>query len=79
VTNPTTLTLFGWTVGWVLANDETVASSWNGKLSVAGSLATMKNADWNVTLSPGGSTTFGFTTNQASAPVIPASVSCQSP
>ena len=79
VTNPTTLTLFGWTAGWVLANDETIASSWNGKLSVAGSLATMKNADWNVTLPPGGSATFGFTTNQASAPVVPASISCQSP
>ena len=79
VTNPTTLTLFGWTAGWVLANDETITSSWNGKLSVAGSLATMKNADWNVTLPPGGSATFGFTTNQASAPVVPASISCQSP
>ena len=54
VINPTTLTLSGWTAGWVLANDETIASSWNGKLSVAGSLATMKNADWNVTLPPGG-------------------------
>ncbi|HEX6526160.1 MAG TPA: lytic polysaccharide monooxygenase [Streptosporangiaceae bacterium] len=79
VTNPTTSTLYGWTVGWVLANDETVSSSWNGTLSAAGSLATMRNADWNNLLPPGGSASFGFTANEASTPVIPASISCQSP
>jgi chitin-binding protein len=79
VTNPTTFTLYGWTVGWVLADDETIGNSWNGTLSVAGSLATMKNADWNNVLAPGGSATFGFTTNQASSPVTPTSISCQSP
>lgn len=79
VTNPTTSTMYGWTVGWVLANDETVTSSWNGNLTLAGSLATMKNADWNTTLPAGGSTTFGFTASEASTPAVPSSVSCQSP
>jgi predicted carbohydrate-binding protein with CBM5 and CBM33 domain len=79
VTNPTTLTLYGWTVGWVLANDETISSSWNGTMSAAGSLATMRAADWNTQLTPGGSVTFGFTANEVSTPTVPSSVSCQSP
>jgi hypothetical protein len=63
----------------VLANDETVSSSWNGTLSAAGSLATMKNASWNPVLAPGGSASFGFTANETSTPVVPASITCQSP
>jgi chitin-binding protein len=79
VSNPTTSTMYGWTVSWVLADGETVTSSWNGTLSQAGSLATMTNASWNNVLAPHGSTTFGFTANETSSPVIPASISCQSP
>ncbi len=79
VTNPTTSTMYGWSVGWVLANDETVSSAWNGTLSAAGSLATMTNADWNNVLPPGGSATFGFTASEASSPAVPTSISCQSP
>jgi hypothetical protein len=79
VTNPTTFTLYGWTVGWVLANDETISNSWNGTLSTAGSLATMTAANYNNVLPPGGSATFGFVANETSSPAIPATISCQSP
>lgn len=79
VTNPTTSTMYGWTVGWVLANDETVNDFWNGNLSAAGSLATMRNATYNNVLPPGGSATFGFTSLENSTPVMPGSLSCQSP
>ena len=79
VTNPTKSTMYGWTVSWVLANDETVNSAWNGTLSQAGTLATMTGADWNDVLPAGGTATFGFTANEGSTPVIPASISCESP
>jgi predicted carbohydrate-binding protein with CBM5 and CBM33 domain len=79
VTNPGTTTLTGWTVSWVLADDETISSSWSGVLSQAGSLATMKNADWNNVLAPGGTASFGFTANETSSPVIPSNITCQSP
>lgn len=79
VTNPTTSTMYGWTVGWVLANDESVTSSWNGTLSAAGSLASMVNANYNNVIAPGGSVTFGFTASEASTPAIPSSLSCESP
>ncbi len=79
VTNPNTATMFGWTVSWVLANGETVNSAWNGTLTQAGSLATVKATDWNRTLQPGASTSFGFTANQPGSPTPPTSVTCQSP
>jgi len=79
VTNPTTSTMYGWSVGWVLANGETVNSAWNGTLSQAGSLATVKGTDWNRTLAAGGSASFGFTANQAGSPTVPTGITCQSP
>jgi len=78
ITNPTTSTMFGWTTNWVLPDGETINSAWNGTLSQAGSLATMKGADWNRVLAAGASASFGFTANFASSPIIP-SVTCQSP
>jgi len=79
VTNPSTSTMYGWTVGWVLANGETINSAWNGTLSQAGSLASVKGVDWNRTLAPGASASFGFTANSAAAPTPPSGMTCQSP
>jgi len=79
VSNPTTSTMFGWHVSWVMPDGETISSAWNGTLSQAGSLATVANATWNNALAPSGSTSFGFTANYSASPVVPSGVSCQSP
>jgi chitin-binding protein len=79
VTNPTTATMFGWTVSWILPDGETITSSWNGTLSQAGSLATVRSASWNSQLAAGAGASFGFTANETSAPGAPTSISCQSP
>lgn len=79
VTNPTTSTMNGWTVGWTMPDGETISSAWNGTLSQAGSLATVKNANWNNILAAKASTSFGFTANFTSSPVVPSSISCTSP
>jgi predicted carbohydrate-binding protein with CBM5 and CBM33 domain len=79
VANPTTSTMYGWTVTWVTPDGQTINSAWNGSLSQAGSLATMKNAGWNSVLAPSGSTSFGFTANYPASPVVPTGISCQSP
>jgi predicted carbohydrate-binding protein with CBM5 and CBM33 domain len=79
VTNPTTATMFGWTVSWVIPDGETVTSSWNGALSQAGSLATVNGASWNSQLAAGGSASFGFTADYPGTPGAPTSISCQSP
>ena len=79
ITNPTTSAMNGWTVSWVLPNGVTINSAWNGTLSQAGSLATVKATDWNRNLQAGGSTSFGFTANSATGPTAPTSLTCQSP
>ena len=79
IKNPGTTPLNKWTVGWVLANGETVVSAWNGTLSQSGSLATMKSADWDSQIAAGGTASFGFVANQAAAPTQPESISCTSP
>ena len=77
--NTNTTPINKWTVGWVLANGETIASAWNGTLTQSGSLATMKSADWNSSLAAGATTNFGFVSNQTAAPTQPESLSCTSP
>jgi hypothetical protein len=72
---PTAASMYGWTVSWVLANDETITGSWNGTLPTAGSLATMNNAARNNTLPPGGTAMFGFTANETSSLVLLADIS----
>jgi predicted carbohydrate-binding protein with CBM5 and CBM33 domain len=79
VTNPTTSPMYGWTVGWVMPDGETVNSAWNGTLSQAGSLATVNNASWNNQLAAGSSTSFGFTASYTGTAAAPSSISCQSP
>lgn len=78
VTNPTTSTINSWTAGWTMPDGETINSAWNGTLSQAGSLATVKSASWNGQLAPNASTSFGFTANYTSTPTVPA-VTCSSP
>jgi chitin-binding protein len=79
VANPTTSTMYGWSVSWDLPDGETISSAWNGTLSQAGSLATVANASWNNVLAAGASTSFGFTANYTGTPAAPTSISCQSP
>jgi len=79
VKNPTTATLYGWTVSWVMPDGEDIASSWNGTLSRSGSLATVKNANWNSVLGPGATASFGFVATYSGTPSAPTSISCESP
>ncbi len=79
VTNPTTSTINSWTTSWSAPDGETISSAWNGTVSQAGSLVTVKSATWNGQLAPKASTSFGFTANYNSTPVVPASIGCSSP
>ena len=79
VTNPTTASMYNWTVGWVMPDGETINSAWNGTLSQAGSLASVAAASWNNVLAAGTSTSFGFTADYTGTAAVPDSVSCESP
>lgn len=52
--------IYGWSVQWTLASDQTLGDAWNGTRTVDGSQVTVSNASWNAALAAGGSTTFGF-------------------
>lgn len=78
VTNPTKSSMTNWTTSFDLPDGETITSSWNGTLSEAGTLATVKAASWNQVLAAGASASYGLTANFSGTPTIP-TVSCQSP
>ncbi len=50
----------GWTVRWTMPGGHQVDNLWNGVLSVDGAAVTVTNAEWNVTVPAGGSTSFGL-------------------
>jgi len=81
VTNTAATSVNSWTVSWTLPDGETISSAWNGTLSQAGSLATVKSASWNGQLAPKASTSLGFTANYTGTgtPPAPTSISCSSP
>ncbi|TDC77835.1 glycosyl hydrolase, partial [Streptomyces hainanensis] len=60
VTNTGVTPLTGWQVSWPLAAGQTLGTAWNARVAAAGSTARATPADWNATLAPGESTTFGY-------------------
>ncbi|MFI6160594.1 MULTISPECIES: cellulose binding domain-containing protein [Micromonospora] len=77
VANGTTATLNGWTVRLTLGSGQAISSVWNGVNTGTTGNVTVKNAAYNGTVAPNGSTTFGFTaTGDGPAP---SNVSCTSP
>ncbi|NKQ29329.1 cellulose binding domain-containing protein, partial [Streptomyces galbus] len=62
VKNTGSAALTGWSVDWDLGG-ATIASLWNGTLTTAQGRATVRNAAFNGSLSPGATVSFGFTAN----------------
>jgi glucose/arabinose dehydrogenase len=60
VTNTGTQAASGWTVDWTFPGDQTVTSWWNAVGSQQGATVTVRNAEWNATLDPGGTVEFNF-------------------
>ncbi len=80
VTNQATTSLAGWHVTWIMPDGQSISGLWNGRLDQEGSLATVRNADWNATVAPDSSTSFGLTATTSSGgdPAQP-TVACYSP
>lgn len=70
VKNTGTAPLTGWSVAWDLGG-ATVTSLWNGSLTVSQGRATVRNTAHNGALSPGATTSFGFTANGAAGTPAP--------
>jgi endoglucanase len=50
----------GWTVTWTLGSGQTISQLWSGQYTPNGSAVSVKNLNWNGSLSSGASTAFGF-------------------
>jgi lysophospholipase L1-like esterase len=67
----------GWTVTLVLGGGARVTQAWNGTLSTAADgTATVRNAAWNGSLTPGASTSFGFLAGTTTSGTPTATLSC---
>ncbi|RKR90404.1 glucose/arabinose dehydrogenase [Micromonospora pisi] len=60
LTNTGTQPVNGWTVSWAFAGNQRTGTFWNASGSQQGSTVTARNANWNGTVAPGASVTFGF-------------------
>lgn len=60
VRNSGTATTHSWTVSFSLPSGDSVTGLWNGVMTKQGNQVTVRNDDWNGTLTPGSSTDFGF-------------------
>jgi chitin-binding protein len=78
ISNSTTSAYNGWTVSWSNPDGLTVNSVWNGTASQAGSLTTVRNADWNRVIQPGATATVGLVASYSGTPPIP-TIGCTSP
>jgi chitinase len=68
ITNNGSATLNGWTVAFDTPSGTTVGTYWDALLTQSGSHYTFKNRDYNGTLAPGASATFGFVASGTGSP-----------
>lgn len=75
VTNNTTSTLGGWSVGLTLAAGQSITNLWNGQGTGTSGSVTVRNTAWNGAVAAGATLTFGFTVSGSSS-ATPSGLSC---
>ncbi|MEV0005548.1 lytic polysaccharide monooxygenase [Micromonospora sp. NPDC050980] len=76
VTNGSGSPIRGWSVSWNYQNGQQVSSAWNATVTTSGTLVTARNVAYNGALSPGASTSFGFTGTSTGTNPAPGILSC---
>jgi chitin-binding protein len=71
IMNHGTTPFTGWTATWTLASGQTISSLWNGSYTISGSQIRVTNADYNGTIPPEGTTTFGFLSSSSGSIPVP--------
>nr|WP_225845915.1 arabinofuranosidase catalytic domain-containing protein [Streptomyces sp. HPF1205] len=71
VSNTGTTTVNGWNVGFSFPGDQNVTNGWNATVTQSGKAVTAKNMDYNATIAPGASTSFGFQGTYTSSDASP--------
>ncbi len=60
VTNTGNSTVNGWTLAFALPSGQSITSSWNAGVTTSGGSVNARNVDWNGSIPPGGTASFGF-------------------
>lgn len=60
VTNTSSSTVNGWTLGFSFPNNQQITGYWNADISQSGSSVTARNLSYNGSIPPGGNVSFGF-------------------
>jgi hypothetical protein len=68
IANGTSSTVTSWTVTFDIASGSTLGSYWDALMSQSGTHVTATNRNYNGTIAPGGSTTFGFIVTGSAKP-----------
>ena len=76
VTDTGSSPISGWTASWTYPGNQQINDLWNGVYTQSGEQVTVNNASYNGALSPGGSTTFGFTGTYSTNDNSPSTVAC---
>ncbi|MEZ4864808.1 MAG: glycoside hydrolase family 9 protein [Caldilineaceae bacterium] len=74
--NHSTLVWNGWRVTWGFSDNQQVTNLWNGTYTQDGSQVAVTNAEWNQTVAPGASVTFGFQGSYSGANSSPLNFLC---
>jgi len=65
----------GWTASWTWPNGQSISQIWGATQTSSGSSVTARNVDYNGTVAPEGTTTFGFLASTNGTNGLP-TVSC---
>ncbi|TDC39143.1 PHB depolymerase family esterase [Micromonospora sp. KC213] len=60
VTNTDTTAINGWTLQWTWPGNQQVTGAWNATVTQSGNQVSARNVNWNATIVPNQSTSFGF-------------------
>jgi endo-1,4-beta-xylanase len=75
VKNTSASPLSSWTLTFAFPSGQTVTQAWSSVTTQSGSAVTVKNAAWNGSIPPGGSTQFGFNGSHNGTNAAPSSFS----
>jgi endoglucanase len=69
VTNTGSGAISGWSLDWTFVDGETGARGWNAVVTQQGAGVSARNVDWNATIAPGATVSFGFQVGHDGSPV----------
>ncbi|MEN8905980.1 MAG: cellulose binding domain-containing protein [Clostridiales bacterium] len=75
VQNTSSTPLSDWTVVWTFPGNQKISSMWNGEYTQNGSNVSVKGLEWNSTIQPNNSTSFGFQVTYSGSNSKPSDIS----